>query len=55
MPIPTGALFSIPRSGDTKISLPPLRDAELVIVTAERPRGSRKPTRAPLVIVKLPR
>jgi len=55
MQIPTGALFSIPRSGDTKISLPPLRDAELVIVTAEPPRGSRKPTRAPLVIVKLPR
>jgi len=55
MPIPTGALFSIPRSGDTKISLPSLRDTERVIVTAEPPRGSRKPTRAPLVIVTLPR
>ena len=54
-PIPTGALFSIPRSGDTKISLPPLGDAERVIVTAEPRRGSRIPTSPPLVTVTLPR
>jgi len=54
-PIPTGALFSIPRSGDTEISLPSVRDAERVIVTAEPARGSRTPTRPPLVIVTLPR
>lgn len=55
IPTPTGALFSIPRSGDTKISLPPLDDVLRVIVTAEPPRGSRAPSRAPLVDVKLPR
>lgn len=55
MPIPTGALFSIPRSGDTEITLPPLGDAERVIVTAEPASGSRTPTRPPLVIVTLPR
>jgi len=55
MPIPTGALFSIPRSGDTEISLPSVLDAERVIVTAEPARGSRTPTRPPLVIVTLPR
>jgi len=54
-PIPTGALFSIPRSGDTKIGLPQLGDAERVIVTAEPRRGSRTPTLPPLVIVTLPR
>ncbi len=54
MPIPTGALFSIPRSADTEITLPPLGDAERVIVTAEPARGSRTPTRPPLVIVTLP-
>lgn len=54
-PVPTGELFSVPRSGDTEISLPPLGDAERVIVTAEPPRGSRTPTRPPLVAVKLPR
>lgn len=54
-PIPTGALFSMPRSGDAKISLPPLGDAERVIVTAEPRRGSHTPTMPPLVIVTLPR
>ena len=54
MPIPTGALFSVPRSGDTRISLPPLSDVERVIVTAEPPRGSPRPTLPPLVVVRLP-
>lgn len=54
-PVPTGELFSVPRSGDTEISLPPLGDAERVIVTAEPPRGSTTPTTPPLVAVKLSR
>lgn len=52
---PTGALFSVPRSGDTRISLPSLRGAERVIVTAEPPRGSRTPTPPPRVVVGLAR
>ena len=52
--IPTGALFSVPRSGDARIRLPSLRGIERVIVTAEPPRGSRVPTPPPLVIVRLP-
>ena len=53
--IPTGALFSVPRSGDARIRLPSLRGIERVIVTAEPPRGSRVPTPPPLVIVRLRR
>ncbi|MDQ3644517.1 MAG: anti-sigma factor [Actinomycetota bacterium] len=55
MPVPTGQLFSVPRSGATKINLPSVRGAERVIVTAEPPRGSRTPTQPPLVTVKLAR
>ncbi len=54
-PIPTGTLFSIPRSGDTKVSLPSLANVERVIVTAEPPRGSRTPTPPPVVVVLLER
>ena len=53
--IPTGALFSVPRSGDARIRLPSLRGIERVIVTAEPPRGSRVPTPPQLVIVRLRR
>ena len=53
--IPTGALFSVTRSGDTRVRLPSLRGIERVIVTAEPLRGSRVPTPPPLVIVRLPR
>jgi len=54
-PTPTGALFSIPQTGDTKVSLPSLTDVERVIITAEPPRGSPAPTPPPLVVVLLGR
>lgn len=54
-PTPTGALFSIPQTGDTKVSLPSLTDVERVIVTAAPPRGSPAPTPPPLVVVLLGR
>ncbi len=50
---PTGALFSVPRSGDTRILLPALRDVTEVIVTTEPPRGSATPTLPPIVLVEL--
>ena len=50
---PTGALFSVPRSGDTQILLPALHDVTEVIVTAEPPQGSPTPTLPPIVLVKL--
>jgi len=50
---PTGALFSVPRSGDTRILLPPLHDITEVIVTAEPPRGSPTPTLPPIILVQL--
>jgi anti-sigma-K factor RskA len=49
---PTGALFSIPRSGNTRILLPALNDVTEVIVTAEPPRGSATPTLPPVVLVQ---
>ena len=52
-PVPTGALFSVGASGDTTISLPPLRDARRMIVTSEPARGSTLPTLPPVVIVDL--
>lgn len=52
---PTGSLFSVPRSGNTSVSLPRLRDVEKVIVTAEPPRGSRTPTLPAVAVVPLPR
>lgn len=54
-PTPTGALFSVPRSGDTRIVLPSLRDVTEVIVTAEPPRGSPTPTPPFIVLVELTR
>ena len=50
---PTGALFSVPRSGDTQILLPALHNVTEVIVTAEPPRGSPTPTLPPIVLVQL--
>ncbi|MDQ6834676.1 MAG: anti-sigma factor [Actinomycetota bacterium] len=50
---PTGALFSVPRSGDTRILLPTLHDVTEVIVTAEPPRGSPTPSLPPIVLVQL--
>ena len=52
-PVPTGALFSVGPSGDTTISLPPLRGARRMIVTTEAARGSATPTLPPVVIVDL--
>ena len=54
-PLPTGALFSVPSEGDTRVQLPDVRGAERIIVTAEPPRGSRAPTQLPRAIVVLPR
>ena len=53
-PVPTGALFSVGATGDTTISLPPLRDAQRMIVTSEPPGGSTVPTLPPVVVVDLP-
>jgi hypothetical protein len=50
---PTGALFSVPRSGDTRIFLPALHNVTEVIVTAEPPRGSATPTLPAIVLVQL--
>ena len=52
-PVPTGALFSVGASGDTTISLPPLRGARRMIVTSEPSRGSTTPSLPPVVIVDL--
>jgi len=49
----TGALFSVPRSGGTRILLPALRDVTEVIVTTEPPQGSTTPTLPPIVRVQL--
>jgi len=53
-PVSTGALFSVGPSGDTTISLPPLRGARRMIVTTEPARGSATPTLPAVVIVDLP-
>lgn len=52
-PTPTGALFSVPHSGNTRILLPTLHDVTEVIVTAEPPQGSARPTLPPIVLVQL--
>ena len=51
VPKPTGSLFSVPRTGDTVVSLPDLKGVERVIVSAEPPRGSRRPTPPPVAEV----
>jgi len=51
--IPTGAIFAIPRSGDTEVSLPDLRGVESLIVTAETPRGRTTPTLPALFTFRL--
>jgi anti-sigma-K factor RskA len=50
-PRPTGTLFSVPRTGDTIVSLPKLDGVERVIVSAEPPQGSRRPTPPPVAEV----
>lgn len=52
--IPTGSLFSVPKSGDTRVSLPSLEGVRRVIVTAEAPQGSRTPTPPAVAVVVLP-
>lgn len=54
VPVPTGALFSVAKTGDTTIILPALGDAVRVIVTSEPQRGSTAPTLPPVVAVRLP-
>jgi len=51
--VPTGSLFSVPRSGETKVRLPRLDDAQRVIVTAEGRQGSRTPTLPAVAVVNL--
>lgn len=51
--IRTGALFSVPRSGDRQVLLPSLHEVTEVIVTAEPPGGSATPTLPPVVLVAL--
>lgn len=51
VPTPTGSLFSVPRSGDTRVSLPSLKGVERVIVSAEPRRGSQQPTPPPVAEV----
>lgn len=53
-PVPTGALFSVGATGDTAISLPPLRDAQRMIVTSEPSGGATIPTLPPVMVVDLP-
>lgn len=53
-PASTGAYFLIGPTGDATISLPRLRGATRLIVTAEPRGGSRKPALPPVVSVRLP-
>jgi anti-sigma-K factor RskA len=52
-PRPTGALFSVPRSGNRRILLPTLHNVTEVIVTAEPPRGNATPTLPAIALVHL--
>lgn len=53
-PTPTGALFSVPSSGDSNVALPSdLRGVHLVMVTAEPAGGTRVPTHAPIITAAL--
>jgi anti-sigma-K factor RskA len=53
VPRPTGALFSVRRTGQTTVEMPALREVDLIIVTDEPAAGSRSPTLPPVVIVRL--
>jgi anti-sigma-K factor RskA len=51
---PAGALFSVGSGGSGSAGIPgPLKGAEAVAVTAERDGGTLKPTRMPVLTVKL--
>jgi anti-sigma factor RsiW len=53
-PTPTGALFSVPSSGDSNVALPSdLRGVHLVLVTPEPAGGTRVPTHAPIITAAL--
>jgi anti-sigma-K factor RskA len=53
-PIPTNALFSVTASGDADVDVPGnLAGVRAVLVTPERFGGSKRPTRAPVIIAKL--
>jgi anti-sigma-K factor RskA len=48
-PRPTHALFSVPADGRASVDIPEsLKDADQVLVTAERPGGSPQPTSSPV-------
>jgi hypothetical protein len=53
--VPTGTLFTVPRTGDTRVSLPSLSGVHRVILTAERPQGSSTPTPPVVAVVDLQR
>jgi anti-sigma-K factor RskA len=53
-PTPTGALFSVPASGNSNVALPSdLRGVHLVMVTPEPAGGTRAPTHAPIITAAL--
>lgn len=53
-PVATSALFDVNRAGAATIAVPAsLRGASAVLVTAERRGGSRHPTSAPVIDVRL--
>lgn len=53
-PTPTGALFSVPASGDSSVALPSdLHGVRLVLVTPEPAGGTRVPTHTPVITATL--
>ena len=53
-PTPTGALFSVPASGDSRVALPSdLHGVRLVLVTPEPAGGTRVPTHTPIITATL--
>jgi hypothetical protein len=53
-PVPTRALFRVGRDGDASVAVPgDLARVDQVLVTSEPARGSRLPTREPVLSVSL--
>jgi anti-sigma factor RsiW len=53
-PIPSGALFGVPASGDSAVALPgDLHGVHLVLVTPEPAGGTRVPTHTPIIIAQI--
>lgn len=50
-PEPTSSLFSVPRTGETRVNLPALDGVKHVLVTAEPAQGSERPSTTPVVDV----